>query len=206
MSQATKRRAGRPVGPASDRSGQIAEAALQLFARRGFASASIQEIARAAGVNAALIYYYFDNKEHLFRSALEHVLTTAMARYQALTAAHAEPRALIEAWLETNRISSGLISDFIVLAADYRRSGLAMPEVDALIGRFYDMEVGIIASAIAEGMVLGDFRWVDAGATALWVSTSLDGILISCFVRPSYDVAAAIDALKTTLFDHLAPR
>lgn len=201
-----RRSAGRPAGPAQDRSGQIAHAALQLFARRGFNSVSVQEIAKAAGVNAALIYYYFENKQHLFQSALEHVVSVAMDGYEALTATHAEPRQLIEAWLETNRLSSGMISEFIVLAADYRRAGLDIPQVDALIARFYASEVGIIASAIEQGVGGGDFRAVDAEATALWVSTSLDGILVSRFVRPDYDVAVAIEALKSTLFEVLRPR
>lgn len=42
---------------------QILEAALTLFRERGFASATMRDIAARAGVASGLAYYYFDSKE-----------------------------------------------------------------------------------------------------------------------------------------------
>lgn len=47
------------------------EAALEVFAAKGFAGARVQEIADRAGVNKQLINYYFDSKEGLYRE-LQH--------------------------------------------------------------------------------------------------------------------------------------
>jgi TetR/AcrR family transcriptional regulator len=59
----------------SDRSGQtrarILEAALNEFSTHGYAGARTDRIARAAGVNKALLYYYFDSKERLYTAAIE---------------------------------------------------------------------------------------------------------------------------------------
>ena len=44
----------------------ILEAARQVFTRRGFAGARMDEIAKAAGINRALLHYYFRSKEKLF--------------------------------------------------------------------------------------------------------------------------------------------
>ncbi|MFH2114858.1 MAG: helix-turn-helix domain-containing protein [Spirochaetota bacterium] len=44
---------------------RILEAAAQVFAESGYNGARVDEIARRAGVNKALIYYYYDNKESL---------------------------------------------------------------------------------------------------------------------------------------------
>jgi TetR/AcrR family transcriptional regulator len=59
----------------SDRSAEtrnrILEAALGEFAALGFAGARTERIAAAAGVNKALLYYYFESKEKLYASALE---------------------------------------------------------------------------------------------------------------------------------------
>jgi AcrR family transcriptional regulator len=46
-----------------DTSEQILEAALTLFRERGFASATMRDIAAKAGVASGLAYYYFDSKE-----------------------------------------------------------------------------------------------------------------------------------------------
>lgn len=44
---------------------RILEAAAHEFASKGFDGARVDEIARVAGVNKALIYYYYKNKEEL---------------------------------------------------------------------------------------------------------------------------------------------
>ena len=62
---------GRPaVGDAAVRA-SLLDAARQLFLARGFAAVSIREIAAAAGVNAAMIHYYFGDKLGLYRAMLE---------------------------------------------------------------------------------------------------------------------------------------
>src|SRR6187200_1603345 len=50
---------------------RILEAALEVFARKGFHEAKISEIARAAGVADGTIYLYFKNKDDLLISLFE---------------------------------------------------------------------------------------------------------------------------------------
>lgn len=54
-----------------DRSEQIIDAALRVFARKGFTKATNKDIAREAGITPGLIYYYFESKEALFRALVE---------------------------------------------------------------------------------------------------------------------------------------
>lgn len=52
----------------ADRTRQrLLDAALEVFAAKGYAGARVQEIADRAGVNKQLINYYFDSKEGLYR-------------------------------------------------------------------------------------------------------------------------------------------
>lgn len=51
--------------------GRILEAALTEFSANGMAGARTETIAAAAGVNKALIYYYFESKEKLYTATLE---------------------------------------------------------------------------------------------------------------------------------------
>ena len=51
----------------------ILDAAERLFAGQGFAATTIKQIGAAAGVNTALLYYYFDDKVALYRAALARV-------------------------------------------------------------------------------------------------------------------------------------
>lgn len=54
-----------------DRHEQIIDAALRVFAEKGFARATNRDIAREAGITTGLIYYYFKSKEDLLKAALE---------------------------------------------------------------------------------------------------------------------------------------
>jgi TetR/AcrR family transcriptional regulator len=52
---------------------RILDAATREFSSNGLAGARTEQIAEAAGVNKALIYYYFEGKEALYAAALEFV-------------------------------------------------------------------------------------------------------------------------------------
>ena len=56
--------------PSADTRSRILDAAEKLFAARGFDGVTIKEIGLEAQQNAALLYYYFDSKETLFREVL----------------------------------------------------------------------------------------------------------------------------------------
>ncbi len=50
---------------------KIMEAALELFANKGYQSTSITEIGRKAGISKGLMYHYFDSKEQLLRAMID---------------------------------------------------------------------------------------------------------------------------------------
>jgi AcrR family transcriptional regulator len=54
-----------------DRRDQIIDAAMQVFAQKGFTRATNKDIAREAGITPGLIYYYFNSKEDLLKTIIE---------------------------------------------------------------------------------------------------------------------------------------
>lgn len=54
-----------------DRREQIIDAALRVFAQKGFTKATNKDIAREAGITPGLIYYYFESKEAVLSAILE---------------------------------------------------------------------------------------------------------------------------------------
>jgi AcrR family transcriptional regulator len=71
VSTRTEPRPPRKRLTAEQRRDSILDAALEVFARRGFHGSSIDEIAHAAGVSKALIYEHFPSKRDLHVSLLE---------------------------------------------------------------------------------------------------------------------------------------
>jgi AcrR family transcriptional regulator len=73
----------------------MVEAALQVFAERGFAAAKLEEIAQRAGVAKGSLYLYFDTKEALFLATVRQIVVPAVQRVLAAAQATDGPFAEI---------------------------------------------------------------------------------------------------------------
>ena len=60
---------------------RILEAAGDIFGRKGFRTATIRQIAEAAGANVAAVNYYFRDKQGLYSAVLEELLTSGFNRF-----------------------------------------------------------------------------------------------------------------------------
>jgi len=186
-----------------DRSREIMSAALQLFAERGFADVTIKDIAGRLRINTALIYYYFRNKEDLFRACLEAAVYDAMASYDAIRGGEDHPVERINSWFNSNIELAPSIASMVKVMVDYAGSSLRLPSVDRLIRRFYEEERRLLARAIAEGVSSGEFQAVDGDRLAQFVSTHLDGIMVASIIRSDLDIADAVSTLRGILFESL---
>src|SRR5258708_23199462 len=75
MTSATKSGKSGSRGEPEKTRAAILKAALEEFAHEGVTGARTDEIARRAGVNKALLYYYFKDKEGLYAAALDQVFS-----------------------------------------------------------------------------------------------------------------------------------
>ena len=58
---------------------ELLEAALELFAEKGFAGTRSEEVARRAGVSKGTLYLYYPSKEELFKAVIAHSLGARIA-------------------------------------------------------------------------------------------------------------------------------
>ena len=64
----------------SDKKEHIINAAIELFAEKGFEGSSIRDLATRADVNVAMVNYYFGSKDKLFEAIVEHKATFMRGR------------------------------------------------------------------------------------------------------------------------------
>src|ERR1700674_1957482 len=69
----------------------ILKAAVTEFAEHGIAGARTDAIARAAHVNKALLYYYFEDKDALYEAVLDHVFSGLRARVMPILESKVPP-------------------------------------------------------------------------------------------------------------------
>src|SRR6476660_6799213 len=74
-----------------ERPAEILEAALRVFADRGYHDASLDDVDEAAGVTKGAIYHYFEGKNELLLRAIEHVQTRGYEQLEAALSDHGAP-------------------------------------------------------------------------------------------------------------------
>jgi TetR/AcrR family transcriptional regulator len=206
-----------PTGAGANNSADaILDAAEELFAAQGYDSVTIKQIATKAGVNVALIYYYHDSKETLYRHIIERfvsaLVTKASKHLLAATNPEAAIRAVTQAQFELLSAKPYLPRLIVRELVDYQASHAA-PVLQQLGANVFQRLVG----AIREGQERGVFRRdLDArfaafstiaqlpyffvarpalGALALGEGTHSDAATAAAFARHAGDFAVA--ALRT---------
>jgi AcrR family transcriptional regulator len=75
---------------------RILGAALEEFARYGLGGARVDRIAKRAGANKRMLYYYFGDKDGLFLAALEDCYERIRSAERTLELEHLDPRQALE--------------------------------------------------------------------------------------------------------------
>ena len=186
-----------------DRASELMNAALHHFARQDFNTVTIKDIANSIPVNSALIYYYFENKEALFRASLNHAADLAIARYEEMCKSLTSPAEFIEAWFDNHVESGDLIRYMVKVMLDFAATHPQRDMIESGIQRFYGTERDILVKYLHEGMSQGMFSDVDVNGAAQVASTMLDGVIVRSQIQPEFDIGAAIAELKKVFWRYV---
>ena len=92
---------GRPSN-AEQRRPQIVRAAVRVVARHGFDGASVQAIAKEAGLSPGLLHHHFGSKADILYAVLEHLEALVELRHEALAARRRGAWGRLEAWIDAH--------------------------------------------------------------------------------------------------------
>lgn len=148
----------------------ILKAAARVFAAQGFSGARIDAIAAEAGVNKALLYYHFDDKEQLFTAVFERQFEESHgAILAALNAEGSAAAALLH--------YAGVHFDALAKArnlSSLHQQFLADRQVaDGLIHKYALPRAMALKALLARGIASGEFRPFDTGNMAISVTSLL---------------------------------
>src|SRR5580658_4730567 len=142
---------------------RILEAAVKEFSANGLAGARTEQIAEAAGVNKALLYYYFNSKQAIYDAALEsmadRVVTSSMAAMGA--GSSAGERLLQFALNHFDRIHSQRAFQNLMQQEMIRLHRGEENAVAPLVDKVFRPMMLRIREVIAEGKKSGEFIQVD---------------------------------------------
>jgi AcrR family transcriptional regulator len=176
--QATDGRLARGI----DTRTRLLEAALRLFAEKGYAQTSTREVCLAAGVNAASIHYYFGDKAGLYRAVylapIQQLMVAALAIAESGEPFETIMRRTYEAFLAPLKESDTRTMQ--ILKLHFREqtdpTGLAGSEVVAAGRVHFEALVAMLARELGLGAPDDDLRRLASSLVALAVDflTSAD--------------------------------
>ncbi len=184
---------------------KILATATRLFAEQGYDNTSLSQVARQAKVSKALIFWHFDCKEKLYRSALRKTLEPYFIDVGDLEGLGEKEQ--IERLIDWfyDFVQENVYSVRFFLSLTLR--GERQPDESLLrVTELYRIFRNSLASIIESGCSRGVFHsGVDATREAALIMAALGGILIQQFMSDESlnNARDLVEHLKATLFQRL---
>jgi TetR/AcrR family transcriptional regulator len=149
----------------------IMEAAAEVFAEKGYDGARVDELARAAGVNKATLYYQIGDKEALYHTVLERILKKSADEITAGITEIDDSEEQIRHFITTFARNAAMMRyTSPIMLREIASGGRNMPDAAlAQMGRI----LGALDGAIERGVARGRFRPVNAFFVHMMIVGSL---------------------------------
>jgi TetR/AcrR family fatty acid metabolism transcriptional regulator len=162
--------------PPLDKRRQILDAAIRVFARQGFHSTRVSDIADEAGVAYGLVYHYFESKDHVLNELFSERWSLLLAAIEEADREEASAREklatvasfIVDSYRHDPDLMKVIVVEVTRAANSFGRTHL--PE----IRRAYEM----IAKIVADGQGSGEFRAdVDPFFASMWFYGAIEQLL-----------------------------
>lgn len=144
---------------------RILDAAVSEFSANGLAGARTEQIAEAAGVNKALLYYYFKSKARLYEAVIERHLQEFNQRALALLNSPGPARTLLLRYVELHFDFISRRHRHAPLFQQLMMKGGGPPE--RLFRKYILPRAQALGKLLERGMKAGELRKVDPYHTTL---------------------------------------
>lgn len=181
---------------------EVLDAALDLFARNGFAATRMEDIAKAAGLSKAAIYLYFHSKDDVFKALIETRIVSLRAKIGEVgTAMMDDPvaglRHVVRLWTASNGDGRMVAIPRIILAEAARFPELAEYYHHVVITQMQAVLYQLIDGGVRKGI----FRNIEpkVAARALVAPMMFEMLRRQAFISEGDDIP--LEQLSETFFD-----
>ena len=198
-----------PAPVATDKRRQILDAAIRVFARQGFHSTRVSDIADEAGVAYGLVYHYFPSKDEVLNELFSARWSLLLGAIDEIDRSEGSPREklggvaafIVDSYRYDPELMKVIIVEVTRAANSFGRTHL--PE----IRRAYDS----IAKIVADGQEEGVFRRdVDPSFASMSfygaIEQLLSGWIFELIPADAADYERAKQLVVETICDGLEPR
>ncbi|OGP84087.1 MAG: hypothetical protein A2Y95_05395 [Deltaproteobacteria bacterium RBG_13_65_10] len=159
---------------------RVIDAAQEVFFRRGYEGASLDDVARLAGVAKGTLYVHFRNKAVLYLAVLTHNAGVFVHKMRLVFSGADRPddqiRAIARFYFNHYRENPHYFQIFWAMENDQILGSIPRKLVDEVLGVFRE-SLAILEDAIRRGIERRMFRRVDPREAAVILWTMANGLL-----------------------------
>ncbi|MBI2494720.1 MAG: TetR/AcrR family transcriptional regulator [Candidatus Rokubacteria bacterium] len=183
---------------------KILVGALEVFARKGYHRASVDDIVRASATSKGAVYHHFPNKEAVFLALVDDfarrlaacVAAAVAGRHGALAKVEGALVAALGTFADDERLARLILLEAVSLGPVYQAKRAEVA------GRFAALIQGYLDEAAADGSIAPLDTRV---ATLAWLG-AINEVVIQWLHGSVRDLAATIPALTRILLDSIRAR
>ena len=192
-----------------DKRRQILDAAIRVFARQGFHSTRVSDIADEAGVAYGLVYHYFSSKDEVLNELFSERWSLMLAAIDEADRRDASPREklaavaafIVDSYRHDPELMKVIIVEVTRAANSFGRTHMTE------IRQAYESIAKIVADGQAEGAVRAD---IDPIFASMWfygaIEQLLSGWIFELIPASEADFERAKELVVTAICDGLEPR
>ena len=184
-----------------DRREQIIDAAMRVFAEKGFTRATNRDIAREAGITPGLIYHYFENKEAVFRAIVEARSPLHMLRTLP-TEVLAQPPEMFLRFLILRVLGVVEGEKFVPLIHMILPEVIHNPAISPIGTDLFQQVVDLLSKYLSSKMESGELRQTDPTRSAhVFISSMMGFVLRRQVLRDAGVLALSHEEIANALID-----
>jgi AcrR family transcriptional regulator len=169
-----------------ERKSQILNAATTVFARLGFHETRMDDIAQEAGLSKAALYLYYKSKDAIIAALLKFFFAQELKKLHEWLSSEREGSVSQQILDITHEMIAdlGWMSKMLPVTFEFYAVAARREDVRVFLKEHFREYRTLFAALIQSGIDQGEFRSVDAGATAITLTALYEGLTLLWIFDP----------------------
>jgi len=183
-----------------ERKDQIMNAAEEVFSKKGFSDARMDDIADETGLSKGTLYLYFKSKDDLIVAILDRLFQREFKAFEQLDLARMSATDAIWVFVETTVKDIKLMMRLLPITYEFMGLAFRNKLVQKTFKAYLNYYLDLLIPVIQHGIDSGEFRQTDAKEIALAMGAMLEGTLLlwvydSSLVEPEKHIQTGMKLL-----------
>lgn len=161
-----------------ERKDQIMNAAEEVFSKKGFSDARMDDIAEETGLSKGTLYLYYKSKEELIIAFLDRIFQREFKTLETMNLSQISATDAIWVFIEAVIKDIKIMLRLMPIAYEFLALAFRNKYVQGAIKNYFNRYMDILTPIVQKGVDSGEFRQVDPQEVAIAAGAILEGTIL----------------------------